>query len=117
LTATEENEDWTNPQNACRGRSPSDQFKTGEDKSFLLLAFLEGRGLVEQDATGTFNYFINHDLKNIPSANNWVVSEVDPKFPLSTPMSTSVFSAGHGCGSGGDAGYVPTTPQECNRGT
>ena len=62
MTATKENEDGTNPQNAYRGRSPSDQFKTGEGKSFLLPAFLEGRGLVEQGAIGTFNYFVNHDL-------------------------------------------------------
>jgi len=52
-----------------------------QDKWKLLPAFLKVRGLVKQHID-SFNYFINVDLQKIVSANDKVLSDVDPSFFL-----------------------------------
>jgi len=63
----------------ARGLCLSDPVKTEEDKWHLLPAFLKVKGLVKQHID-SFNYFVDHDLKNILNANNRVTSDVDPTF-------------------------------------
>ena len=115
MTAAQENEDWTNPQKSYRGLGLSDPIKTVEDKWLLLPAFLKVKGLVKQHID-SFNYFVDHDLKNILNANNRVTSDVDPKFSL---VYTNIYVGmperdDHGGGGeGGGVGDRPVTPQEC----
>src|SRR5258706_10234622 len=114
MTATQENEDWTNPQKSYRGLGLSDPIKTVEGKWLLLPAFLKVKGLVKQHID-SFNYFVDHDLKNILNANNRVTSDVDPKFSL---VYTNIYVGmperdDHGGGGGGGVGDRPVTPQEC----
>ena len=115
MTATEENEDWTNPQKIHRGVCLSDPVKTTEDKWLLLPAFLKARGLVKQHID-SFNYFVDHDLKNILNANNQVTSDVAPKFSL---VYTNIYVGmperdDHGGGGGtGGSGDRSVTHQEC----
>ena len=80
MTATEENEDWTNPQKFYRRVCLSDPVKTAKDK-WLLPAFLKVKGLVKQHID-SFDYFVDHDFKDILNANNRVTSDVDPIFLL-----------------------------------
>mmetsp|Transcript_18127 Transcript_18127/g.33118 ORF Transcript_18127/g.33118 Transcript_18127/m.33118 type:complete len:1156 (-) Transcript_18127:48-3515(-) len=63
---------------------PSDltkPIKKVEDKYLLLPAFLKVRGLVKQHID-SFNYLINHELRNIVKANEKVTCDVDPNFYL-----------------------------------
>lgn len=54
-----------------------------QDKDELIPAFLMFRGLVKQHID-SFNYLINHDMRNIILAknNNIVLSDADPAFYL-----------------------------------
>lgn len=52
-----------------------------QEKWKLVPAFLQVKGLVKQHID-SFNYFINVDIKNIVSANERVLSDVDPMFYL-----------------------------------
>jgi DNA-directed RNA polymerase III subunit RPC2 len=114
MAAAEENDDWTNPHKIYRGLGLSDPIKSVEDKWLLLPAFLKVKGLVKQHID-SFNYFVDHDLKNILNANNRVTSDVDPKFSL---VYTNIYVGtperddhSGGAGAGGGGGIV--TPQEC----
>jgi DNA-directed RNA polymerase III subunit RPC2 len=55
--------------------------KRVEDKFQLLPAFLKVRGLVKQHID-SFNYLINHDIRNIMHANEKITSDTDPNFYL-----------------------------------
>lgn len=48
-----------------------------QDKWELLPAFLKVKGLVKQHLD-SYNYFVNHDIKNILKVNEYVQSDVDP---------------------------------------
>ncbi|KAF7297157.1 DNA-directed RNA polymerase subunit beta [Mycena indigotica] len=63
------------------GLGLTDPIKSVEDKWLLLPAFLKVKGLVKQHID-SFNFFCNHDIKNIVKANNKVTSDVDPRFWL-----------------------------------
>ena len=54
---------------------------TIQDKWKLLPAFLKVKGLVKQHID-SFNYFINHEIKKIMKANEYVYSDADPMFYL-----------------------------------
>lgn len=77
----EDPEDWANPHKPYRGLDASAPIKSVEEKWLLLPAFLKAKGLVKQHID-SFNYFVDHDLKNIVRANNKITSDVDPKFNL-----------------------------------
>lgn len=62
-------------------KSLTDPIKTAEDKWNLLPAFLKVKGLVKQHID-SFNHFVDHELKSIVRANEWVRSDVDDKFFL-----------------------------------
>lgn len=47
-----------------------------KDKWELLPAFLKVKGLVKQHLD-SYNYFVNHDIKDILKTNEWVESDVD----------------------------------------
>ena len=111
MTATEENEDWTNPQKIHKGLSLSDTGKAVEDKWLLLPASLKVKGLVKQHID-SFNYFVNHDLKNILNTNNRATSDVDPKFSL---VYTNIYvGIPERDDHGGGAGDQPVAPQDVN---
>ena len=61
---------------------------TVQEKWKLLPAFLKVKGLVKQHID-SFNYFINHEIKKIMKANEFVHSDADPMFYLKY-MSISV---------------------------
>lgn len=48
-----------------------------KDKWELLPAFLKVKGLVKQHLD-SYNYFVNHDIKNILKVNEYVQSDIDP---------------------------------------
>ncbi|EZA47822.1 DNA-directed RNA polymerase III subunit RPC2 [Ooceraea biroi] len=50
-----------------------------KDKSKLVAAFLQRRGLVKQHID-SYNYFINKEIKKIVKANEKIVSDEDPHF-------------------------------------
>ncbi|GAO46246.1 hypothetical protein G7K_0481-t1 [Saitoella complicata NRRL Y-17804] len=64
-----------------KGKHLTDEIKTATDKWNLLPAFLKVKGLVKQHID-SFNYFVDVDIKKIVKANEYVRSEVDPKFYL-----------------------------------
>ena len=113
MTTTEENEDWTNPQKIYSGLCLSDPVKRVEDNGLLLPAFIKVKGLVKQHIE-SFDYFVDHDLKNILNANSRVTSDVDPKFSL---VYTNIYVGmpeqdDHGGGGGtGGAGNRSVTSQ------
>ncbi len=55
--------------------------KEVKDKWKLLPAFLKVKGLVKQHID-SFNYFVEHEIKNIVKANDKVTSSADPMFYL-----------------------------------
>lgn len=59
----------------------TDEIKTARDKWNLLPAFLKVKGLIKQHID-SFNYFVEHELKQIVEANRRVTSDVDNKFWL-----------------------------------
>lgn len=63
------------------GKSLTDPISTAKDKWNLVPAFLKVKGLVKQHID-SFNYFVEHEIKDIVKANKRVTSEVDPKFWL-----------------------------------
>jgi len=111
VTATEENEDWTNPQKIYRGLGLSDPVKTAEDK-WLLPACLKVQGLIKQHID-SFNHFVEHGLNNILNANNRATSDLDPKFSSSTPniyagmQEQDDHGGGGGTGGAGDRSVIP----------
>lgn len=52
-----------------------------EDKWLLVPAYTKTKGLVRQHLE-SFNYFVEHELRNIVRANERVESEIDPTFYL-----------------------------------
>ncbi|KAF8864371.1 putative DNA-directed RNA polymerase III subunit RPC2 [Acephala macrosclerotiorum] len=63
------------------GKSLTDPIDTAKDKWNLLPAFLKVKGLVKQHID-SFNYFVEHEIKDILKANNRVTSDVDKNFFL-----------------------------------
>ena len=63
------------------GKTLTDPIKTAEDKWQLLPAFLKVKGLVKQH-TDSFNFFIDHEIKEIVRANRHIRSEVGNNFWL-----------------------------------
>ncbi|KAH8770127.1 hypothetical protein F5883DRAFT_493775 [Diaporthe sp. PMI_573] len=63
------------------GKKLTDPISTREDKYQLLPAFLKVKGLVKQHID-SYNYFIDHDIKEIVKANRIIRSEVDSGFYL-----------------------------------
>ncbi|KAH6670765.1 DNA-directed rna polymeras-like protein III subunit [Halenospora varia] len=59
----------------------TDPINTAKDKWNLLPAFLKVKGLVKQHID-SFNYFIEHEIKQIMRANRRITSDVDNKFWL-----------------------------------
>lgn len=63
------------------GKSLTDPIDTAKDKWNLLPAFLKVKGLVKQHID-SFNYFVEHEIKDIVKANREVTSDVDSNFKL-----------------------------------
>ncbi|RAL61620.1 hypothetical protein DID88_009657 [Monilinia fructigena] len=63
------------------GKSLTDPISTAKDKWNLVPAFLKVKGLVKQHID-SFNYFVEHEIKDIVKANKRVTSEVDKYFWL-----------------------------------
>ncbi|OBT67980.1 DNA-directed RNA polymerase III subunit C2 [Pseudogymnoascus sp. 23342-1-I1] len=63
------------------GKSLTDPIDTAKDKWNLLPAFLKVKGLVKQHID-SFNYFVDHEIKDILKANKFVRSDVDNTFWL-----------------------------------
>ncbi|GBM67401.1 DNA-directed RNA polymerase III subunit RPC2 [Araneus ventricosus] len=55
--------------------------KAIKDKAKLVPAFLKTKGLVKQHI-GSFDHFINVEIKKIIKANQKIVSDVDPAFQI-----------------------------------
>ncbi|PWY98866.1 putative DNA-directed RNA polymerase III, 130 kd subunit [Testicularia cyperi] len=64
-----------------KGKGLMDPIKSIEDKWQLVPAFLQVKGLVKQHID-SYNYFVDHELKNIIKANEKITSDIDPKFYL-----------------------------------
>ena len=62
-----------------------------QDKWKLLPSFLKVRGLVKQHID-SFNFFIEHEMKEIMKANKRVTSDVDNKFYLELVFPTPLFT-------------------------
>ncbi|SJX66214.1 probable DNA-directed RNA polymerase III, 130 KD subunit [Sporisorium reilianum f. sp. reilianum] len=91
-----------------KGKGLVDPIKTVEDKWELVPAFLQVKGLVKQHID-SYNYFVDHDLKNIIKANEKITSDIDPKFYLKYTDIT----VGEPRRYDGDALQRPITPHEC----
>lgn len=91
-----------------KGKGLMDPIKTVEDKWELVPAFLQVKGLVKQHID-SYNYFVDHDLKNIIKANEKITSDIDPKFYLKYTDIT----VGEPRRYDGDALQRPITPHEC----
>ncbi|KAI1004794.1 DNA-directed RNA polymerase III subunit [Podosphaera aphanis] len=63
------------------GKSLTDPINTAKDKWNLLPAFLKVKGLVKQHID-SFNYFVEHEIKDIVKANREVISDIDTNFRL-----------------------------------
>jgi len=63
------------------GKSLTDPISTAEDKFQLLPAFLKVKGLVKQHID-SFNFFVDHEIKEIVRANRHIKSEVGNNFWL-----------------------------------
>ncbi|KAM3078179.1 DNA-directed RNA polymerase III complex subunit Rpc2 [Clarireedia jacksonii] len=63
------------------GKSLTDPINTAKDKWNLVPAFLKVKGLVKQHID-SFNYFVEHEIKDIVKANKRVTSDVDKYFWL-----------------------------------
>ncbi|KAJ9478866.1 DNA-directed RNA polymerase III subunit RPC2 [Pseudozyma hubeiensis] len=91
-----------------KGKGLMDPIKAVEDKWELVPAFLQVKGLVKQHID-SYNYFVDHDLKNIIKANEKITSDIDPKFYLKYTDIT----VGEPRRYDGDAVQRPITPHEC----
>ncbi|SOV08039.1 probable DNA-directed RNA polymerase III, 130 KD subunit [Ustilago sp. UG-2017a] len=91
-----------------KGKGLMDPIKSVEDKWELVPAFLQVKGLVKQHIE-SYNYFVDHDLKNIIKANEKITSDIDPKFYLKYTDIT----VGEPRRYDGDALQRPITPHEC----
>lgn len=91
-----------------KGKGLMDPIKAVEDKWELVPAFLQVKGLVKQHID-SYNYFVDHDLKNIIKANEKITSDIDPKFYLKYTDIT----VGEPRRYDGDALQRPITPHEC----
>ena len=110
MTATEENEDWTNPEKIYRGLGLSDPVKTAEDKWLLLPAFLKVKGLIKQHIV-----ILSSMILITSSTRATVLPQTSiQRFPSSTP---NIYVGmpeqdDHGGGGGtGGAGDRSVTPQ------
>lgn len=63
------------------GKALTDPIDTAQDKWNLLPAFLKVKGLVKQHID-SYNYFVEHEIKDIIKANHEVRSDVDSVFFL-----------------------------------
>ncbi|KAH8820488.1 DNA-directed rna polymerase-like protein III subunit [Xylogone sp. PMI_703] len=63
------------------GKSLTDPISTAKDKWNLLPAFLKVKGLVKQHID-SFNFFVEHEIKDIVKANKRITSDVDKYFWL-----------------------------------
>jgi len=89
VTATAENEDWTNPQKIYRGLGLSDPVKAVDGKWLLLPAFLKAKGLV--NSTSTRLIILSTTILRTSSAQTTVLPQMSVQiFPSSTPKSMSV---------------------------
>ena len=73
------------------GKKLTDPISTAEDKFQLLPAFLKVKGLVKQHID-SFNFFVDHEIKEIVRANRHIRSEVGNNFWLefvALPLSAS----------------------------
>ncbi|KAK7752346.1 DNA-directed RNA polymerase III complex subunit Rpc2 [Diatrype stigma] len=61
------------------GKKLTDPISTVEDKNQLLPAFLKVKGLVKQHID-SYNFFVDHEIKEIIKANRIVRSDVDSSF-------------------------------------
>ncbi|KAI0479286.1 RNA polymerase Rpb2 [Xylariaceae sp. FL0804] len=61
------------------GKKLTDPISTVEDKFQLLPAFLKVKGLVKQHID-SYNYFVDHEIKDIVKANRTLRSDVDSSF-------------------------------------
>ncbi|KAI1639400.1 RNA polymerase Rpb2 [Biscogniauxia mediterranea] len=61
------------------GKGLTDPISTVEDKNQLLPAFLKVKGLVKQHID-SYNFFVDHEIKEIVKANRTVRSDVDSSF-------------------------------------
>ncbi|KAJ1338243.1 DNA-directed RNA polymerase III subunit RPC2 [Microdochium nivale] len=61
------------------GKKLTDPISTVEDKNQLLPAFLKVKGLVKQHID-SYNFFVDHEIKEIVKANRTVRSDVDSSF-------------------------------------
>ncbi|KAJ1031443.1 hypothetical protein NDA13_001836 [Ustilago tritici] len=91
-----------------KGKGLMDPIKSVEDKWELVPAFLQVKGLVKQHIE-SYNYFVDHDLKNIIKANEKITSDIDPKFYLKY----TDIAVGEPRRYDGDSLQRPITPHEC----
>ncbi len=59
------------------GKRLTDPISTREDKFQLLPAFLKVKGLVKQHID-SYNFFVEHEIKEIVRTNRTIRSEVEP---------------------------------------
>ncbi|KAJ2891764.1 putative dna-directed rna polymerase iii subunit rpc2 protein [Zalerion maritima] len=62
-----------------KGKKATDEIKTAQDKWQLLPAFLRVKGLVKQHID-SYDFFVNHEIKEIVQANRRILSDVDSSF-------------------------------------
>ncbi|KAF2097343.1 putative DNA-directed RNA polymerase III subunit RPC2 [Rhizodiscina lignyota] len=93
------------------GKSLTDPVNTATDKWNLLPAFLKVKGLVKQHID-SFNFFIEHELKNIVKANQIIRSDVDDRF-LFQYLDIRVGKPDRVEDNGVDQALTPVTPNEC----
>jgi hypothetical protein len=63
------------------GKKLTDPIKTTEDKFQLLPAFLKVKGLVKQHID-SYNFFVDHEIKEIVRMNRTIKSDVESNFWL-----------------------------------
>jgi DNA-directed RNA polymerase III subunit RPC2 len=63
------------------GKSLTDPISTKEDKWQLLPAFLKVKGLVKQHID-SYNFFVDHEIKEIVRMNRTIKSDVESTFWL-----------------------------------
>src|SRR4051812_1750500 len=63
------------------GKLPTDPISLKEDKWQLLPAFLKVKGLVKQHVD-SYNFFVEHDIKEIVRTNSIIRSDVQSGFYL-----------------------------------
>ncbi|KAI1368988.1 RNA polymerase Rpb2 [Xylaria arbuscula] len=92
------------------GKKLTDPISAVEDKNQLLPAFLKVKGLVKQHID-SYNYFVDHEIKEIVRANRIVKSDVDSSFWVEF-LDIRVESP-ESVGQNGSTTNPKVTPQEC----